>query len=315
MATTAACGGSDGGDASGGGADEMTEMTLGYVPYTGDAPLFLGIEQGIYEEHGIDLTTTPAQAPAAVIASLVNGEQQIGFTTTITLIAAVANGTDVRCVTPVDGRSDPSPDVDYTGLMVTADSPIQSAADLEGKKVGVVGLGSLNHLFVMEEMSDAGADPGAAEFVQIPFPQLQAALEQGRVDAVVATAPFSAQILAAGNRGVAWQERTFIPEGQGTCFAASGEYIEESPEEVQKFIDAHSAALEYAADHVDEALAQLPKFLDMTPEQAAKAETGSIYTPELNIESIQMIQEHMVKHGFLDETLPMESIVYTPADS
>lgn len=180
VTVTAACG--SGGNGSGGSAasgsasgsagtskpGEVTSLNVGYVPYTGDAPLYLGTKRGTFAEHGLKLTMQPAQAPAAVIASLVNGQQQIGFTTTITLMTTVENGTDVKCLTPVDGQADPK--VEYTGLFVQSGSPAQKLTDLEGKKVGVTALGSLNHLFVMETVSKAGGDAKKVQFVQLPFP-------------------------------------------------------------------------------------------------------------------------------------------------
>jgi NitT/TauT family transport system substrate-binding protein len=315
-AASAACGGSDsggssaassGGSASSGGT---TNVTIGYVPFTGNAPLFLGIKQGTYQKHGLELKMVPVQAPAAAIASLVNGEQQFGFTTTIALINAVANGTDIKCVTPVDGHADPN--AEYTGLFVPSGSPVQSPKDLEGKKVGIVALGSLNDLFVKHEVAKAGGDPKKVQLLQIPFPQMQAALDQGRVDAVVATAPFSNQIKAAGkSRVISWQEKDFIPNGQGTCYAASGSYIKSHGDQVKAFAAANADALSYAKGHVQDALATLPTFLSVTPEVAAKSQTGATYDSTLNVDSIKSIEDEMVKQGMLSKKPSIDSIVYS----
>lgn len=142
---------------------------------------------------------------------------------------------------------------------------------------------------------------------------MQATLEQGRIDAVVATAPFSQQIVAAGkSRSLAWQEKEFIPNGQGTCWAASGKFIKEHPDQVKAFIDANKASLDYARAHVDEALATLPSFLELTPEVAAKSQTGATYGSTLNNDSIRSIADTMVKQGFLKKAPSLDSIVYTP---
>ena len=317
LVMTAACGGSDGDDSSAagnsfsGGSSGAATLTVGYVPYTGDAPIFLGQKQDIFQKHDVELKMVPVQAPAAAISSLVNGEQQFGFTTTIALINAVANGTDVKCVAPVDGHADPS--AEYTGLFVSSDSPVKSPADLEGKKVGVVALGSLNDLFVKYEVDQAGGDPSKVQLVQIPFPQMQAALEQGRIDGVVATAPFSIQIQAAGNsRVISWQEKDFIPDGQGTCWAASADFIKEHPDQVDSFVQANAESLQYAKQNVDEALAMLPEFLDVSPDVAAKSPTGATYDSELNIDSIKKIEGQMVEYGMLTKTPAIDDIVYQP---
>jgi NitT/TauT family transport system substrate-binding protein len=315
VAVSAACGGSSGGGSAAGGSSSggqsggTTNLTIGYVPYTGDAPIMLGQKQGIFTKHNLALKMVPVQAPAAAIASLVNGEQQFGFTTTIALINAVANGTDIKCVTPVDGHADPN--AEYTGLFVPSSSGVQSPKDLEGKKVGIVALGSLNDLFVKYEVSKAGGDPKKVQLVQIPFPQQQAALEQGRVDGVVATSPFADQIKAAGkSKVIAWQEKDFIPNGQGTCWAASGSYIKSHPDQVKAFAQANGEALSYAKAHVSDALATLPSFLTITPEVAAKSQTGATYDSELNVDSITSIEDEMVKQGMLSKKPAIDDIVY-----
>jgi NitT/TauT family transport system substrate-binding protein len=317
VAVSAACGGGSGGSSAAGGSSSggaqqsggTTTVTIGYVPFTGNAPLFLGKQQGIYAKQGLELKMVPVQAPAAAIASLVNGEQQFGFTTTIALINAVANGTDIKCVTPVDGHADPN--AEYTGLFVPSGSPVQSPKDLEGKKVGIVALGSLNDLFVKYEVQKAGGDPKKVQLLQIPFPQMQAALDQGRVDGVVATAPFSNQIKAAGkSRVIAWQEKDFIPNGQGTCYAASGSYIKSHADTVKAFVKANGDALTYAKAHVPDALATLPSFLSVTPEVAAKSQTGATYDSTLNVDSIKSIEDEMVKQGMLTKKPSIDDIVY-----
>jgi len=317
VAMTAACGGGD----SGGGASAATDggessgpVTLGvaYVPYNGDAPTFLGIEEGIYEDHDVTLDMQVAQAPAAAIASLVSGDVQIAFTTVVTLVTAVSQGTQIRCLTPVDGTVSDADDQLSTATMVSADSPVQEMADLEGKSVGVVALGSQNHLFTLEMADKAGIDPKSVEVVQLPFPQMQQALESGQVDAVVSTQPFTAQIQAAGGRVINWPEAELNEGGNGTCWATSQQFIDENPEAVQQFIDAHTEAIEYAADHVDEARAAIPTFMEVTPEQAQNAVLGVDYNPELNTDSVEKFMELMKKHEFITDEVPLDQLVYTP---
>jgi NitT/TauT family transport system substrate-binding protein len=321
VAMTAACGGGgsadEGSSAAGGGGGEAAssgphDLAVAYVPYNGDAPTFLGIEKGIYEEHDVTLDMQVAQAPAAAIASLVSGEVQIAFMTVVTLVTAVSQGTQIRCLTPVDGTVSGADDQRSTATMVAANSPVQEMADLEGKSVGVVALGSQNHLFTLEKADEAGIDPKSVEVVQLPFPQMQQALESGQVDAVVSTQPFTAQIQGAGGRVINWPEAELNEGGNGTCWATSAQFIEENPEAVQAFIDAHTEAIEYAADNVEEARGVIPTFMELTAEQAANAVLGVDYNPELNTDSIEKFMKLMKKHGFISAELPLEQLVHTP---
>jgi len=318
VAMTAACGG--GGDdgasaaeASGSKASSgPVDLAVAYVPYNGDAPTFLGIQEGIYDKHDVTLDMQVAQAPAAAIASLISGDVQIAFTTVVTLVTAVSQGTQIRCLTPVDGTVSGEDAQRSTATMVAANSPVKEMADLEGKSVGVVALGSQNHLFTLEEADKAGIDPKSVNVVQLPFPQMQQALESGQVDAVVSTQPFTAQIQGAGGRVVNWPEAELNEGGNGTCWATSAQFIDENPEAVQAFIDAHTEAIEYAAGHVEDARGVIPTFMELTPEQAANAVLGVDYNPELNVDSVEKFEKLMKKHGFISDDVPLDQLVYTP---
>jgi NitT/TauT family transport system substrate-binding protein len=313
VALTAACGGgSQAAESGSSGSSGPATLHVAYVPYNGNAPTFLGIDKGIYDKHDITLDMQVAQAPAAAISSVVSGDVQIAFTTIVTLVTAVSQGTQIRCITPVDGTVSAAEDQLSTATMVKGDSPVQSEADLKGKKVGVVALGSQNHLFTLQEADKAGIDPKSVEVVQLPFPQMQQALESGQVDAVVSTQPFTAQIQAAGGRVVNWPEAELNEGGNGTCYAASAQYIQENPDVIKRFVAAHTEAINYAKDHVDEARATIPNYMDVSPDVAKNAVLGVDYNPELNTDSIEKFEKSMKKYGFIDSDVPVDQLVYTP---
>ncbi|MGZ4547951.1 MAG: ABC transporter substrate-binding protein [Blastococcus sp.] len=312
VASTAACGGSAASSSASGGTSGPATLKISYVPYNGDAPTFLGIDKGIYGKHDLTLKMQVAQAPAAAISSVVSGDVQIAFTTVVTLVSAVSQGTQIRCITPVDGTVSADKSQLSTATIVNGTSPVKTFADLAGKKVGVVALGSQNHLFTLEEASKAGIDPKSVSVVQLPFAQMQQALAQKQVDAVVATQPFTAQIQAAGGRVVNWPEAELNEGGNGTCWAASAQYIQQNPRVIKNFIAAHTEAINYAKAHVDEARAEVPKYMDVTAAQAQHAVLGVDYNPELNTDSIKKFEEAMKQYGFIKTDVPMSQLVYTP---
>jgi NitT/TauT family transport system substrate-binding protein len=67
----AACGDDEGGsetDGTGGdgGSEELTPITVGILPLSGLAPLWHGIEQGYFEDEGLDVTTEIGEGGAAL---------------------------------------------------------------------------------------------------------------------------------------------------------------------------------------------------------------------------------------------------------
>lgn len=292
------------------GSTDLSVLEFSYIPFTGAAPTQYGIEQGVFAKHGIELNSKVAVSPAAVIAGLASGDLAVGFTTTNTLMAAVEEGVSVKCISPVDGLVDP--ESEFTGLLVNGDSEVQSVGDLVGKKVGVVALGSLDHLFAMEMVKRAGVDTGAVEYVQLPFPQHQETLAAERIDAVVTGEPFTSTILADGARALAWEEKEFTANTNAYCYAASTEFIEANPELVASFIAAQAESLDLAASNVEDALRSLTSIMDISEEEAVASETGADWSSTLNKEGFEAMQEIMISHGFLKGEIPLTDIIYEP---
>lgn len=310
--TATACGGGGSKAAESSDSNAPATLNVAYVPYNGNAPTFLGIKNGIYDKQHLTLKMTVAQAPAAAIASLVSGDAQIGFTTIVTIVSAVSQGTQIRCITPVDGTVSAADDQRSTATMVSGNSPVKSMADLKGKKVAVVALGSQNHLFTLQEADKAGIDPKSVQVVQLPFPQMQQALQSGQVDAVVSTQPFTAQIQAAGGRVINWPEIDLNKGGNGTCYAASEKYIQEHPDVIKRFMKAHTEAINYAKAHVDEAKAVIPTYMDVSPDIAKNAVLGVDYNATLNTDSVKKFEQSMKKYGFISDDVPLDQLVYQP---
>src|SRR6201993_4626261 len=89
--------------ASGGGSASVTNVTLGYVPYSDDASLFYAQDSGIFRKHGLNVSFVAQASPVAVEASMASGTEQFGFITNPVLINLNSKGVNVKCVSSVDG--------------------------------------------------------------------------------------------------------------------------------------------------------------------------------------------------------------------
>ena len=146
--------------ASGGSSSgSVTNVTLGYVPYSDDASLFYAQDSGIFRKHGLNVTFVAQASPVAVEASMASGTEQFGFITTPVLINLDSKGVGVKCVSTVDGNEPTNPADDSTVLVAAKGSGITSIKDLAGKNVAEVQLTSLNSLSVMVLAKQAGIDP------------------------------------------------------------------------------------------------------------------------------------------------------------
>src|SRR5690625_7664445 len=49
---------------------QLTEVSIGVVPVVDVAPIYLGVQEGIFEDHGLDVDLTVAQGGAAIIPAV-----------------------------------------------------------------------------------------------------------------------------------------------------------------------------------------------------------------------------------------------------
>jgi len=312
MSVATACGG--GGDAGGdsqqaAGSGGLTDVTVGIVPFTPNAVLFLAQKNGIFQKHGLNVTTESAAAPTPIVASMVAGKQQFGFLTTPVLINASSQGTGVKCVSPIDGQV--APDKDASALVAGKNSGITSVSQLGGKTVGVVQLSSINLIGAQKLITAAGAKD--TKFVAIPFPQMPQALADGRVDAAVITSPYVETALQAGAVALAHPSSDLWPGGTIYCYAATAGYLGKNPETAKAFQDAMVEAIDYAKGHEDEAKATLVDQLKLTPEQAQAQVLPTNFVPEINVDSIADIQDVMSEQGAIAKKVDPEDLVWQPA--
>jgi NitT/TauT family transport system substrate-binding protein len=312
--TPATAGTGTGSSASGGtsASGTVTNVTLGYVPYSDDASLFYAQSSGIFKKHGLNVTFVAQASPVAVEASMASGTEQFGFITTPVLINLNSKGVNVKCVSSVDGSEPSNPADDSTVLVAAKGSGITSVKGLAGKNVAEVQLTSLNSLAVEILAKQAGISPASIHQIAIPFPQMPAALAQGRVQAAVIVAPFADSATSAGATVLTHPNVDLFPNGTVTCLDAMNSYISANPTVVSEFRAAMNESIAYSQTHEAVVKQTLVKGLSLTPAVAAKQILATNWNPALNTASITMIENYMKQFGVITSEPPAANMVWNP---
>ncbi|WP_437584093.1 ABC transporter substrate-binding protein [Paramicrobacterium sp. CJ85] len=121
--------GAESGDGGDGGTTAVTLM-LNWYPYGEHAPFYYGVDQGIFEKHGIDLTIKAGQGSTKTAQAV--GQQQVdfGWADTPAVLANIDKGVGIKSV-GVFLQTTPS------AVQVFSDSGIESPEDLKGKTIAV----------------------------------------------------------------------------------------------------------------------------------------------------------------------------------
>ena len=294
---TTACGDSDNGGGSTPAPATTEQVNVGVIAILDVAPIYLGKKQGFFSKRGIELTLTTAQGGAAIVPAVINGQYQFGFSNVISLLLANSRGLPLRVVsngnnsTGVDGA-------DFGSVLVKADSPIKSAADLPGKTVAVNTLQNIVDTTVRASIRKAGGDPKAVKFVELPFPDMPAALQTGRVDAAFMVEPFQSTARGQGARSVASSYVDAAPNLTVAVYFTSIETMTRKPELVKRFAEAMKESLAYANSHPDEARAIIATYTQIPPDVIAKL-TLPKWPAEINRQSMETLADLAVSDGLI----------------
>lgn len=154
-------------------------------------PYFIAKKEGFFEKRGLDVQPTMMALSSNIPAALASGSAEIGVLTVATLLPAIENGLDLVTVA---GGTIASPDFP-SSLLTKPDSPIKEPKDIEGRKVGIPGIGAFLQIMFNEWLATKGVDPKKVIYVEVPFTQMQDVLQAGTVDAVIPIEPFITRII------------------------------------------------------------------------------------------------------------------------
>jgi NitT/TauT family transport system substrate-binding protein len=290
----------------------VTNVTLGYVPYSDDASLFYAQDSGIFRQHGLNVSFVAQASPVAVEASMASGTEQFGFITTPVLINLASKGVNVKCVSSVDGSEPSVPADDSTVLVAAKGSGITSVKDLAGKNVAEVQLTSLNSLAIEILAKQAGISPTSIHQVAIPFAQMPAALAQGRVQAAVIVAPFAGTATSEGATVITHPNVDLFPNGTVTCLDAMGSYISANPNVVSQFRAAMDQSIAYSKTHQAQVKQTLVQGLSLSPAVAAAQILATNWNSSFNLASVTMIENYMKEFGVITSEPSASSMVWNP---
>ncbi|HWO43680.1 MAG TPA: ABC transporter substrate-binding protein [Candidatus Eisenbacteria bacterium] len=242
---------------------------LGYMKIVDNAAMFMAAEKGFFKAEGLELEPVPMAGGAVIVQGVTSGDLQIGWTNVISLYQAHVEGFDFRIIS--GGATNVKAPKESHAILVGKNSPITRARDLEGKTVAVNTLNNIVHLMAMAWLDKHGADSSRVKFVELPFPQMGAALETGRVDAVSIHEPFATAAQDKGNaRVLAYPWGEVIPKFLIASWFASQKWIEKNRGAVEGFVRAISRGTDLIRSDPAAARAAMIKWAGLSPDLAGK---------------------------------------------
>jgi ABC-type nitrate/sulfonate/bicarbonate transport system substrate-binding protein len=166
--------------AANGVAVAQTKITIGYAavsPRT--TPLYIAQEQGIFSKYGLDAKIVLFRGAPTLVASLVSGEMEVGYTGGTSVVGAAGQGTYLRILSSISST------LSHT---LMAHPSIKRVEELRGKRFGIQNMGSTTWMYTMLALEHVGLDQKRDNINILSIGDsvlIGQALEAGRVDAAV----------------------------------------------------------------------------------------------------------------------------------
>lgn len=303
-------GSDDGGDPAG---DELTPIKVGILPLTGLAPLWYGIEEGYFEEEGLEVTTEIGEGGAALTPAVLNDDYQFAIGEYVSVLQARENDVPIQVFSNLTNGAS-APDDHINGLLVKADSGIDSVEDLAGKTIAVNGLNGIDDVTIKAILDDNGIDPESVEFVEVPFPDMIAAVETGQVDVASEPEPFVTLGEQAGLTTLLDPYYEALPALPLGMVFASEEWLEDNPELANAFHRALVRSIEAAAADPDAMGEVIMANTDTDAELLAEMALDD-WAAEVDVDNLTALADLAVTYGAIEEAPDLDELVWTPEDA
>ena len=259
-------------------------------------------QQGFFKNEGLDVTIQTIAGGAVGVTQLVSGNLQFSAATWANILAAGSQGLELQVVR--EGTNSAKEGIN--GIIVKADSGINSAADFRGKTLSVNTLQSATEVQIRDCLATAGLKPGDYNLVEVPFPEVGAAVSQGRIAGGLVPEPFITIGKSQGLKSVVSPSVCNDRQKASPLITwnTSTAYAQQNPKVVAAFVRAMDKATKMAIDDPNTVRNILPTFTTLTPELAKAITLPSFVTDGTpNLKGAKLTEDLMIEYGLLNKPL------------
>jgi NitT/TauT family transport system substrate-binding protein len=287
-------------------AQAVTQLHIG-TPLTDEVtPLLYAESSGLLQKQGLNVLHDKVGSGNAVAAGIIGGAYEIGLGSSVPVITGHAKGVPLVFCAAAGIYQAPEQN---TPLIVRADAPFRTAADLNGKVLAVSAIGDLYWMIVKNWIGKNGGDVASLKFVEMPASAVPAALDAGRVDGAGLVGPALSQAMGSGKvRVLAYLDRAIADRFILTGWFCTTDYAAKNRPTLDKFRSAIRDASIYANAHHAETIDILAKFSGMDPAVIASGRRAT-YATVLDPKLIQPMIDLCAKNKVIPEAFDAREIM------
>ncbi len=296
---------------------ELTKVILNEVAHSiFYAPMYAAIEEGYFEEEGIDIELVTGFGADKTMTAVLTGEADIGFMGSESTIYTYAGGTQDYVVNFAQLTQ-------RAGNFLVSREPIENFEwnMLVGKNVLGGRAGGMPQMVFEYILKKNNIDPAADVNIDqsIDFGSTAAAFSGGDADFTVEFEPHATSLEAKGDGYVVaslGEASGYVPY---TSFSAKKSFMEANPELIQAFTNALQKGMDYVQSHTPEEIAKViaPQF-EETDLETLTTIVSRYYEQDswknnlvFEKEAFDLLQNILEQSDVLEERVPYEDLVNT----
>lgn len=270
-----------------------SDVTMAFCTWTGYSPMFIALENGYFEEAGINMDIQVIEDESTYTSLITKGSIQFLATAQDPNIKMYANGADSRYLLTMDSSEGAD------GLVATAE--IQSLDDLAGKSVALDKSASSYYFFLTALEKDSSLTEDDINVLDMgDTTEAGLAFMAGNVDAAIMWEPELSEALETVEGAHTVITSADYPNTIMDSLVVNTKFAEENPEVVDAVAEAWYKAVDFLNENPEKAYELMASgFEEVTAEDiAADCEGLAIYGKAENEElissgSIEAISQNM----------------------
>ena len=291
-----------------GGGDNTVK--IGYLPSDHDAALFVADAQGKYAEKNITTKLVQFNNGGDLMTAMASGEVDVGYVGIAPVLSSVAKGVPVKVIS--------SAQTEGSGIVVTNESGITSAADLKGKSIATPGEASIQYVLLSYYLKQNNLSTKDLNVSAMKVPSMNDALKTKQIDGIITFQPY-VSIAANSSENVVLENSSGILPNHPCCVVvASDDFIKNHNDTVKDIIAIHANATKFINDSVkngnaSEVVKLLPKDIVSNADLEAKSLESFPFISGLDNSfkaDVDAFQKLEVDIGILNKTVDQKDLYW-----